>query len=261
MKRLYTLLPLLALPVAFIFYGNSNGSPGGRSGSPGDNGNSCTGCHSGTPQNANEWITSTIPGNGYIGGETYIISLTGTDASAAKFGFEITAEDATGQKTGTFAITNSAETKLVNSNKAVTHTSSGTTPSGNSKTWEFEWTAPETVPGDITFYAAVNAANGNGNTGGDIIYLTQATYGVDVTGIAENSRQFNFYPNPTNGPVNFETLSSVDHNTVKVFDQTGRIIEVLNINGTTGSFDLSDHAKGIYFVQIDNEKMQKLILK
>jgi hypothetical protein len=261
MKRLYSMLPLLALPLVFIFTGYSTGTPGGRTGSPGDNGNSCTGCHSGTPQNASEWITSTIPGNGYIGGETYVISLTGTDASAALFGFELTAEDETGEKTGTFTIINSTETKLANANSAVTHTSQGITPSGGSKTWEFEWTAPETVPGDITFYAAVNAANGNGNTSGDVVYLTETTFGVDVTGIADLSQNFRFYPNPSTGPVNFEMPAVGNFNSVKVYDQAGRVVEQVNVNGNTGSFDLTNRAKGMYFVQLDNEKMHKLIIR
>jgi len=260
MKRLYSFMPLLALPLIFIFSGYNSGSPGGRSGSPGDNGNSCTGCHTGTPQNATNWISTTIPAIGYIGGETYVISLTGTHPSAARFGFELTAEDNSGSKVGAFNIINT-QTQLVNSNKAVTHTSQGTTPVGTTKTWEFEWTAPETVPGDITFYAAVNAANGNGNTNGDVIFLTQKTYGIDVTDIAENTQEFKFYPNPSTGPVNFQVPTFGNGNTVKVYDQAGRIIEQVNVNGISGSLDLSSHAKGLYFVQLDNDIMQKLILK
>jgi len=209
MKKLYNYLPLLAVPFVFIFMGYNSGSPGGRTGSPGDNGNNCTACHSGTPQNASNWISTDIPGNGYVGGETYMVSATGTHAGVSKFGFELTAEDQNGNKVGTIQVTNSTESQLANNGKSITHTAQGNTPSGDSKTWDFEWTAPEDVPGDITFYAAFNAANGNGGTSGDVVYLTSSTYGPDVTGIADVAIANRFYPNPSTGIVNFETQSEV----------------------------------------------------
>ncbi len=260
MKRLYQFLPLLILPVAFIFLAPSGGSPGGKSGSPGDNGNNCTQCHTGTPQNASDWITSDIPGNGYVGGETYIITASGEHAGVGKFGFELTAEDESGNKVGTFTVLNADETQITGNNTAVTHTSGGTTPSGNSKSWEVEWTAPEDVPGDITFYAALNAANGNSGTSGDVIYLTETTYGPDVTGIGDVVAESNFYPNPTTGLVNFN-VADADNGLVKIYNQTGQLIETLNAVSGIGQVDLTSQAKGLYFVQFNNGQMQKLIVR
>ena len=261
MKRLYQFLPLLLLPVVFIFLGYSAGSPGGRTGSPGDNGNNCTACHTGDPQNASDWIMTDIPASGYIGGETYMITATGTHSGVGLFGFELTAEDQEGNKVGDFMITNTTETQLNNNDASVTHTAQGNTPAGDSKTWEFEWMAPDDVPGDITFYAAFNAANGNGNTGGDVVYLTDMTVSPDVTSIAGVEAEFAFYPNPTSGLVNFETPQFEDHAEVKVFNQAGQLIEKRNINSNTGQINLSDRAPGIYFVQFNNEKMHKLVVK
>jgi hypothetical protein len=261
MKKLYSFLPLLALPLMFIFMGYSSGTPGGRTGSPGDNENTCTACHTGTPQNATDWITSDIPGNGFVGGETYIITASGTHSGAGKFGFELTAEDENGNKTGSFNIINATETQLANGGVSVTHTAQGNTPSGNGKTWEFEWTAPEDIPGDITFYAAFNAADGNGSTSGDVIYLTEKTYGPDVTGITEVLADFRFYPNPSTGVVNLESTND-ENNTVSVFNQTGQLVEQLQLSGRSARIDLSNQAKGIYFVQFgDDGKMQKLIIR
>jgi hypothetical protein len=185
MKRFYSLLPMVFIPLVMIFVGFSNGSPGGRTGSPGDN-NNCTACHSGTPQSATGWITSDIPASGYVAGETYTITATGTHTGVVKFGFELTAEDGSDNKVGDFTITNSTETKLVNQNNAVTHTANGTTPSGNNKTWSMDWTAPDEATGEVTFWAAFNAANGDGGNSGDVIYLTSTSVqpqgaGVDVT--------------------------------------------------------------------------------
>jgi hypothetical protein len=155
-----------------ILFANGSGSPGGKSGSPGDSNATCTQCHSGTSNSSLGWITSDIPSNGYTPGETYTITATGTHNGVVKFGFELTAETTNGSKTGTFAITEAARTKLANQNKSVTHRAAGTTPSGNSNTWSMNWTAPATDVGQIRFYAAYNAANGNGNNSGDVIYTS-----------------------------------------------------------------------------------------
>ncbi len=175
MNKMTKFLPLLILPLAMIILSFSTGSPGGRTGSPGDSGQNCTGCHSGSPQSASNWITTNIPPAGYVPGQTYTITASGTHTGVVKFGFELTAENSQGIKAGTFIITNLTQTKLINQNKAVTHLAGGTTPSGNTKTWSMNWTAPAQGTGPITFYAALNAANGNGNNSGDVIYLTSAT--------------------------------------------------------------------------------------
>jgi hypothetical protein len=172
MRKLYNFLPLLFIPALILLLANGSGSPGGKSGSPGDSNATCTQCHSGAANSSLGWITSDIPSNGYTPGETYTITATGTHNGVVKFGFELTAETTNGSKTGTFAITEAARTKLVNQNKAVTHRAAGTTPSGNTNSWSMNWTAPATDVGQIRFYAAYNAANGNGNNSGDVIYTS-----------------------------------------------------------------------------------------
>ncbi|MFZ4463034.1 MAG: choice-of-anchor V domain-containing protein [Bacteroidales bacterium] len=172
MKSLYKYFSLLILPVVILLYANSGGSPGGKSGSPGDSNASCTQCHSGTASSVNNWITTNIPAEGYTPGESYVITATGTHNGVVKFGFELTAETSAGAKIGTFTLSEPTRTKLVNVNKAVTHTQAGNVPTGNTNTWTMNWTAPSTNVGQIRFYAAFNAANGNGNNSGDVIYTS-----------------------------------------------------------------------------------------
>ncbi len=170
MKKAYSFLIVLAMPVTLLLFSYVSGSPGGKTGSPGDNGNTCTECHGGTAQSQFMWISSTIPAEGFTPGETYQITATGTHPGVVKFGFELTAENNMGAKTGIFTITDATRTKLANGGHSVTHKSAGVTPAGNTNSWTMDWTAPEAGP--VTFYAAFNAANGNGNTGGDIIYTS-----------------------------------------------------------------------------------------
>ncbi len=172
MKPVYKLLFVFIIPVVLILYANSSGSPGGKSGSPGDGNTTCTQCHTGTASPQSGWITSNIPSEGYTPGQTYQITATGTHSGVVKFGFELTAETSSGVKTGTFVITDATRTKLINNSKAVTHTTAGNVPSGNTSTWTMNWTAPATDVGQVRFYAAFNAANGNGGTGGDVVYTS-----------------------------------------------------------------------------------------
>jgi hypothetical protein len=177
----------------------STGSPGGKTGSPGDGGTTCTQCHSGTATAQDGWITSTIPVEGYEPGQTYSITATGTHDGVVKFGFELTAEDMNDDKTGTLMVTNASQNQLVNGNNSITHTAGGTAPSGNTKSWTFDWTAPVEGTGDVTFYGAFNAANGNGNNQGDVIYtstlsvpeatVAQAGITVSLTGMTPHVGQ------------------------------------------------------------------------
>ena len=264
MKTITYFLPLLAIPVMMIFMANKSGSQGAFSGSPGDNGINCTSCHAGTSINASGWITTNIPANGYNPGAVYEITLTASDAAAARFGFELTAEDALNKKIAGFNLTNAAETKLTNSSKSVTHTAAGTDPSGNGKTWSFEWTAPAADAGPITFYAAVNAANGNSSTSGDVIYTTSTSVSPAATGIRNLSGSFGFFPNPSTGLVNFEMNTSNADAELVILNSKGQ--EVMNSRISKGSsqIDLSHLPKGMYFVKFTGKgssELQKLILQ
>ena len=263
MKNLFKFSPLLLIPVVFLFLANQSGSPGGKTGSPGDNGNSCTDCHSGTPQNPGNWITSNVGSGGYINGQTYTIIATGTKTGVAKFGFELTAEDEQGNKVGTFTITNPTETKLINGNKSVTHTVNGVTPTGNTKSWSVDYKVPAGITGDVTFYAAFNGANGNGGTSGDQIYLSQLTINQDVTAIDELSDNLKIYPNPSTGFVNIVMPSSEKNTEATVFNSSGQIVRTLKLQNQVNNVDLSDLSKGIYFVKLagsENNEMKKLVI-
>lgn len=168
------------ISIAAIEY--SNNSPGNKTGSPKDNAN-CTQCHNSTAIEAN-WITTNIPSEGYTPGQTYTITLNASSSTNNKFGFECTAENA-GGAVGTYTITNSTDTKYLNTANSVTHTNTGTLGSNNEKTWSFDWTAPSNDEGIITLYAAFVSSNNSGNTQGDQIYVSNISYNCATTEITK----------------------------------------------------------------------------
>ena len=264
MKKLYYLASILLIPVALIIQAYSSGSPGGKTGSPGDNGTTCTQCHSGTTMNPSNWITTNIPGDGWLPGETYSISATGTHTGVSLFGFELTAENTLGQKVGTFTITDPGQTKLVTGNTAVTHTSGGTTPSGDSKTWTFDWTAPSSDEGDIVFYAAFNAANGNGGTSGDLIYLSQTIANQNTLGIEDQQwvNMINIYPNPAVNQIYVAIDKELSGAEVQLLNLNGQIVQKQFIT-TIGEFDISQLRSAYYFMKIisGNQVYIKKVIK
>ena len=236
---------------------NASHSPGAKTGSPADGAN-CNACHTGAAQVANSWITSTIPITGYAPGTTYTITLTGTHTNVAKFGFELTAEDASNAKKGNFIITNSIETQLANMMQAVGHTGNGLTPTNNSKTWSFDWTAPAPGTGAITFYASLNAADGNNGTSGDVVYITNTVVAEDLTaGFTDgyNAESLTIFPIPTKDVLNIE-MNENQNGKLSIIDQTGKIVHSGQLLPATRNIriNISNLPNGIYFLQIQGDK-------
>lgn len=268
MKKNYTFSLILFIPttIALFFAGTlfHSGSPGGKTGSPGDNGATCTQCHNGTANPMNDLITTNIPDLGYIVGETYEVNLQAENADAGRFGFELTAEDEDGNKVGQFMVSDDGETQLANGGTAITHTSAGITPDGGMKSWTFEWTAPSMDIGVVTFYTAVNAANNNGGTSGDVVYTSSLSVDESSVGINDDLSEafFTLSPNPSVGFV------SISHEYVgadlRIIAMNGKTIVSLNNYQAGQRIDLFHLDKGIYMVQLIHDgavKTKKLVLK
>jgi hypothetical protein len=264
---LYLIMALAMLPLASWIL-SPGGSPGGKTGSPGDGGATCIQCHTGSNQPVAGWITSDIPASGYVPGQTYTITATGTHSGVQRFGFEVTAEDNNNGKKGTLVITNAAQTKLVNGGKSVTHTSGGTTPSGNSKAWTFDWTAPAAGAGTITFYGAFNAANGNGSTSGDVVYTTATAFNEFTTGIADENlagNNFSVYPNPFSS---FLTVSVADNEGltgIRITSSNGAQVYSANeVNRGINRISTESLAPGMYHITVmakDGTSATKMLIR
>lgn len=193
MKRKHTIISLaiiLSLIVSESFFGSnhaisySSGPPPSRSGSPGDGGNNCTSCHTGTATGVTGWITSNIPITGYVPGSTYSITLTATGTTQTRFGFQATSEkDSDNTKTGTPIITNTTATQIMGTDW-VEHKSAGTTGSTGSHTWSYDWIAPLAGTGNISFYAAFLVTNNSGTSAGDSVYTSSLSITENVPAIA-----------------------------------------------------------------------------
>jgi hypothetical protein len=152
-------------------YGNAGGAPAGTTGSPAD-GTTCAnqGCHTGSAViPITGWITSNIPGSGYVPGHVYSITAKAVYIGRSKFGFEVSPQNAAGNVLGTMTPVG-IKTHL---NGAGYITQTGNANIGtDSLSWTFNWTAPASGSGNLTFYGAFNCANGNSAVSGDLIYTS-----------------------------------------------------------------------------------------
>ncbi len=126
---------------------------------------------------------------------TYEITVTVTDANSGKFGFEMVAEDESGDKQGTF--TGNTEVTTFINDQRVTHTSGSNTGTG-SRTWTVNWKAPSLGQGAITFYVAALIANGNGNNSGDFVVVDSRKFARRSTASSSalSLEELKIYPNP-----------------------------------------------------------------
>jgi len=269
MKNRILILGLFSIVITITMsaFWNASGSHGAKTGSPADV-NKCTQCHSGTAQTVLSWISTDIPTSGYIAGQNYNITVEGTHAGVARFGFECTSEDVNNAKVGTFTITNTAETKLVNSSHAITHTGNGFTPDNDStKSWTFEWTAPASGTGNIKFYAALLAANGNMSTSGDQTYLTSLEIIENTANGINNSNlesKISIYPSIVRYYINIEVKDLIISKIV-IYNMTGQVVisEDVMEKISNKKLDLQSLNAGNYIIafSIDNRIVTKRFIK
>lgn len=182
-------LSFIVAVVPAAVYGYASGPPPFVTGNSKDGGATCnqSGCHSGSALNlAGGKVQITLPGAAtYVPGQTQKITVTVSDPTQRTWGFQLTARvlatnvqagDLTSTDSSTFVQCADESTKNPNCPAAfntqfVEHYLVPKTGPG-SGTFTFNWTAPATDVGTVIFYAAGNAANGNGADTGDHIYTT-----------------------------------------------------------------------------------------
>jgi uncharacterized protein (TIGR03437 family) len=190
------LIAAIAAAAPILLFSYSEGPDAGVAGVPGEA--SCTACHSGGSGSGN--VAVTFPGGlTYTPGVAQHLTVTVTDSSQRRWGFQLTARQASNSKAmaGTFTPGSDGFTQLACTQTTfqtetfgsscaastplqyIEHTLKGT-QSGvrNSASFQFNWTPPATDVGNVVVYVAANAANGDNNTTGDHIYLQHYTLSV-----------------------------------------------------------------------------------
>jgi hypothetical protein len=204
---------IIVLALSEIALTNTNQPTASRTGAPGEQ--TCRSCHGTNELNSGTGILSIDFNDGdtaYVPGQTYPITVKLEKPSIVRFGFQtVILTDSDNKSAGTITVTNSSETVAYNGTVsgsarryiAQTGTGSSAASTPGTKSWSFNWTAPETNVGDVSIYASGNCANNNGGSSGDFIHTQKLTIKYKDTTTINNSKdiklvntKLNLYPNP-----------------------------------------------------------------
>lgn len=176
-KKILMMSPLVVLLMILpqLITAFSGGPLDGKTGAPGEG--SCMDCHLNSSGGNGSLNLSGVPQN-YELNQAYTLTVTIEDPGQKRWGFEATASDDNNNGAGAFNVTDAVNTQLSDnaspSKDYMKHTSTGTFNNtlDGPVSWDFDWQAPASDIGTVTFYVASNAANGNFNNTGDFIYFT-----------------------------------------------------------------------------------------
>lgn len=157
-------MPKTSLATVFLLllsgsalWSNSSGAPDGNHGEA----QNCTSCHSGTVNSGDGTISlSGLPSN-YTLGQTYNLTIAVSGTHARGYGFQLIA------KAGSSA---SGTLTPVSSGMAISNGYAEQTTPSNTGSWNFQWTAPSSNQGSVTFYASGLATGGGSGNAGDQVY-------------------------------------------------------------------------------------------
>ena len=285
MKKIYIINAIvLAIGIYIVSSGFkvSGGHPS-STGAPGELSCAKSGCHSDAQvTKVNNQINSLSfsGGNSYVPGQTYTITLKAEKSGVSRFGFQIVAlKNNDNKNAGEFIITNEDRTHIVTGSGSlisriyVTHSAPGTTAiSPGVNEWSFDWTAPSTDVGTVTFYYATNLTNNNGTNKGDAIYLSSFVVASPTTvGIYEllDEQSFNFLLDNQSDKLtlNYE-LKKKAKVSISLYDSNGKMIRANNFSYQeqgkhTDNIQLGQEiSSGIYLINlnIDNQTLSKKII-
>jgi hypothetical protein len=217
MKKLFYFLSsiLFIAAVALLFINAtyySTGAPEGYTGSPWD-GADCSACHihMGTPVNVNGIIDSNVGPEGYVPGNSYVITVTVPGIGIK--GFEASPQKNTGELLGTMVPGNNAH--LVGSGTYITHDAA---LSDTISTWTFTWIAPNSNAGDVNFYCAATVGQND-------VRLQKMTIHQKLSAIAGNAEPAGFtvfYSAGNNSLILEFTLVNPENISARLLDSYGK---------------------------------------
>lgn len=184
------------------------------------------------------------------------------------FGVAVEALLPSNDNAGTLVITNTTTTQIKTktvsgvSRRNVVHKLDAGQGTG-SFSFDFDWTAPSTNAGDVTFYFAGNATNANGDEFGDYVYTSSQIVSYNINNSVsefKNNIDISVYPMPVQDQftVNYD-LQSTGAVKINLYNMQGALVsnlssQVLNSGKHSDNFYLPTQlSAGNYILSIESE--------
>ena len=262
MKKINILCIAGMVLMAMSLMSNSGGRAAvqnsGATGAPGENTCGRSGCHSAGAFNPMAEITiEDMDGNQvteYFPGSTYKVTLTNEATGASRYGFQMTSLDPGNNRIGQWS--NQSANAQISALTNRTYLEQNATSASN--VISADWTVGATESGDVTFYAATNAVNGNGGTSGDGTASTSITITQAVTSNKEIDHTYaRLYPNPSHDRIQITSDISIEH--YELYSVLGT--RVVSNTVTNNEIDISLLEVGTYLVRLSNSKGETIVKK
>ena len=232
-------------------FSNSNGPPSGYANNYPSFQN-CTVCHSGNVNSGNGSIQFLGLPSYYTPGEVYQVEVAVDDAHSRGYGFQATSQLGD-VSAGLFALNNYSNNLEINGNYIQQDSRT------ESWSWVFDWIAPSTDVGEITFSGSRLATGGSISTSGDDVYITQISIPSQPLSIHSrlNSGHFSTkdnYPNPFNPTttINYEIMKE-GFVKLSIYNAYGNlIINLVKEKQSAGVKSIQWHANNSLGIQISS---------
>lgn len=251
-QRITIFLSLIIM--ALLFMSNNFNPPNGKTGASFDG--LCTDCHKGTNQNfAGALSLEGLPDKVVLG-NTYPLELklTISNGTPKRAGFQLVSVGNTENiNAGTFIPADGTKQAVFTKKNRnyLEHQGSKNFDSKESISWQFDWTAVESLNDrNIQFYASSVIANGDGENSSDRVITNTFTIEVDTPSSIDHVENISWsiFPNPVFDILNIDIKSN---------DFFGKIYDIYgNTNldfQNESQIDISQLSTGIYFVRIKNK--------
>lgn len=264
-KFLMPLVAITAVVTGTAFEIRSDNGRAGYTGAPGEL--VCNDCHS-TFGASNSgpgtlYVTSTMNNWQYVPGQTYTVNVVVKQTGRPLFGVGFEALTSSNNNAGALVITNAVKTQIktksvngVTRNNVVHNLNGGL--SADSSVFSFNWTAPATNLGNITFYFAGVAANNNGDEFQDYVYnSSKLVTPASATGISELQEQgtFRVFCSSDRKIMLQFPAAAAGEPLVELFDLSGHLLAKRRFETSAGSTALSmdcpdELSGGVYLVTL-----------
>jgi hypothetical protein len=223
---------------------------------------------------------------GYIPGKTYniTVSVKKQGMQAAGFQFVALQNNDVNTSPGSITLTQTSRTQKVDANNPhvqgcnlmqkvwVEHTYQGINSDASGESlWTFEWKAPNSHVGDITFYLAALESDYSGDETGDYVYTKSISSPDLTTSVIESDNPYAdlvIFPNPANSKLYLKTHAP-DIQQIELLNTHGKLMKRFNNsipthNTTAIELDISDISPGVYYVSIQGKKastVRKIVIQ
>jgi hypothetical protein len=242
-------------------------------------------CHVGRALNSSLGsvdIISDIPESGWLPNETYVLKCKISYPNRDVYGFQLMAwGDKDSASVGNFIKTSSDSAivtksilrnvsgKIIDTNEYATHNSKNILAANNtfSKEWTIRWKAPANRNQEVKFYATFLAANGNGGSSGDNVFMIHKNADASSIPLTTDEYQHTWpvckiYPSIAEENLTVElSMPNRASGEISIYNLKGEQVSKnefpFNPNNSIKSIYIGDLPNGMYHIQVSNGDLQK----